>query len=375
MGFFTVIAEGASHSTTVHKLDVNLWLLPGLFGRMVTYCDIGIKFRVDAETRPDDLGLTIGIPFNTDGKAPTDLTDVLGTARTANLVFGNGAPAPAHFGGVTTYDDEDPPHDPQGGQAPNPPLTFLPFDEVRSMLKTYEDGDWSYSTYRVVPRSSLKAGKVYYLRLRFKVGNLGQVWRWQRTALRRSFAIADLRVNEFRDVPEISPKPYWEGALPLERVNFFLVVTAKLKEQRRSPEPKYVRPLETLSWERYLMRRITRRQGDPFLIYYWRKDNVSDVSPLRAFLEVERRRPTAAVYAWISAGIVVVALILLWPSFDLADTLLGHILALGWSALVGAGLVVLFTIAIRTAQFVITNWSRMSTWLEKREAKHFKIRQ
>lgn len=367
MGFFTVLATRADPEFSVHKLDVNLWLLPGLFGRTVTFCDIGIKLSVSTDVRPEDLGLVIGIPFRSDKRDPIDLISIIETNRTANLVFGNGAKAPVRAGGpeaLSTYDDED------GAYSP---VTLLPFDAARSRLCVSRESDTPYTTYTVAPRASLHPGRNYYLRLRFKVVDMGQVWLWQRAGARRAFAVADMRVNEFRDLPSLQEPPYWSGAVPLGRVNFFLVLTAKLKEQRRSPEPRYLRPLETGSWKDYLGRKLSARGKESFLIYYWRKENVTELTPFRAFLEVEKRRPTAAIYAWISSLATIAAFLLLWPSFDVTDTLLASLVKAGSTVFVAGGLALL-TFAIRVAHLLLTHWSRLAPWVEKLEAKHFSFK-
>lgn len=368
MGFFTILAARAQPNFTVHKFDVNLWLLPGLFGRTVTYCDVGIKLSVPEPVRADDLKLTIGMPFRTAQQSPTDLIPIIETNRNANLVFGNGAEAPKRNGGVntlSTYDDED---------GKFSPITLLPCDGNVSELRSSGASESAYTTYTVVPRANLEVGAYYYLRVRFKIADLGQVWLWQRSGARRSFAIADLRANEFRDTPSLQTPPYWAGAVPLAKVNFFLVMTAKLKEQRRSPEPRYLRPLETHSWEEYLGRRLTTRQDDSFLIYYWRKEDVTELSPFRAFLEVEKRRPTAAIYAWISTIATVGLLLLLWPSFDISQTLLAQITSAGWGALVAVGVVAILGAAFQAARLAVTTWGKWGIWLERFESRRYRIK-
>ncbi|MFW2513876.1 hypothetical protein ACNI3K_08880 [Demequina sp. SO4-13] len=365
MGFFSVLAAGSdSPKFDVLKFDANLWILPGFPGRRVVFCDIGLKVAITSSVQSrEKLGLRLGVPFRIEDSV-TDLAHrFYGDARTANLVFGNSADAPRKTSSsVYEYDDGD-------GR-----VSLLEIDMKTSEVFAVGENSQAYTVYSVVSEQPVEEGEEYYLRVRFRVADTGRAWSWQRIGQRRSFAIADLRVHEFRDLPVLRPEVNFERlAIPLAQVNFFVVVSSRLKEQRKSPEPRYVRPLERHVWENYLGRRLSRRRGESFLIYYWRKEPVNESSPFRAFLEVERRRPTAARFALIAAGVSIVGFVLVSPTVSLEASLLvtlsDHIVATV-ATFVGAGLVYG---ALRLAVSLVPHLPAMRRWIARFEDRHFRV--
>lgn len=372
MGFFAVMSAGAGAAELiVKKLDVNVWLLPGLPGRRVIYCDVGLKLQVgDVPSSPNDrLKVHLGIPF----QLAEDIEDLSrlfhDDKRTANLVFGNNDEAPRKSGRFYTYfDGED-------------EVALLEPDSQQSKIIARgikRDGRKSaYSVLEVSSEQAVEANKIYYLRLRLVATDSGKTWSWQSVGWRRSFAIADLRVNEFRDQPSLDhPVSFELKSLDIERVNFFVVITSRLKEQRASKPPRYVRPLERRVWEPYLGRRLSKRNGETFLIYYWRQELVTPESPFRSFLEVERRRPTATPFALIAGAVSVVGFILVSPvsSFDqsVLAAVVGSGAALASTALALVSVGVLLALG-RFVAMAIPHWKRVGQFLSWLETRRFRL--
>jgi hypothetical protein len=373
VGFFSVLsAEDGNDDLTVKKVDVNIWILPGLFGRQVILCDVGLKVQLTQPAVPDENGnrklrLRVGVPFRLRDEV-RDLSHLFyDNKRTANLVFGNSSDEPKRALGSSYYRYDD-----GEGQ-----VNFVEVDTGKSRVDACGVGKDAYTLYSVVSAQSVKPGDAYYLRLRFPVDErFGNTWSWQRIGRRKSFAIADLRVNEFRDHPVLEPKRALQRiALPIERANVFVVVSSRVKEQRKSPEPRYVRPLERFVWEPYLERRLSRKSRESFLIYYWRKGNVNGDSPLRAFLEVEKRRPTATMFALLSGAIAIFGFILVSPELNFEKSLLSNIVrdtAAGAVALFTLlGVSALFGLARLVATF-LSRWPKMAAQFDRIEGRIFR---
>jgi hypothetical protein len=344
-------------------------------GRRVVYCDLGIKVRVE-HTGPKNgdngtLHFQLGLPFTVQ-EQPEDLTSLFygeGAKAMANMVFGNVADAPKSSANGNVYDDgED-------------LITFTETDPDNSKLNPALKSD-PYCIYQVRSKRPVVAGEICYFRLRFKVSDPGRTWSWQKIGMRRSFAITDLRVNEFREIPPIaSPPDFQRIALNIDRINCFFVASSKFKAGRISPAPRYVRVLERTSWEKYLKRKLTLSKNEVFVITYWRKDGDSALeqdsseqkTQFRAFLELERRRPTAARFALIASAISIVGFLLLTPTMNFQTTF-------GWSiilnvqallpGILGAGFL---AAAVRFLPMLLKSWKWFLQKILAFEAHRYKL--
>jgi hypothetical protein len=307
MTFFALTRVPSTRDFTVKKLDINLWILPG-FLTQEYFCDVGILLHL-APGSTGTVALELTLPFVAEG-----LTDLVPSLRSSdkacNLVFGTngGKVATVGTGGAAlpAFDD--------GTGA----FALMGFDRDKSK----EQDKWTpkatggrpVSFWRIQAEHQTFPTDAIYLRLRFKVDDPGKTWVWQPGVRRRSHSISDLRVNEFRTTNHHQNLPdYTNNYMSVERVNAFVIMSARYKVGRVSPEPKYVRVLENAAWEpEYLNRRLTRRRED-FIITYWPKDNVTADKPLRSFIEVERRRPTALKSALTGSVMTILVLTLLLP--------------------------------------------------------------
>ena len=93
-------------------------------------------------------------------------------------------------------------------------------------------------------------------------------------------------------------------------MNSFVIVPARFKAGRVNPEPKYVRILESHAWQVYL-RRSLGLGDEAFVITYWTTEDITNVKPFRAFIEIERRRPTAIRASMIAAVVILSGLLLI----------------------------------------------------------------
>lgn len=367
MTSFIVLARSGSALFDVERLDINQWILPGAFGRQVIYCDVGLRLALREEvTRDRTLRFDLGVPFTaTDEDSIEDLVPVmLDSKELCSLVFGDINAQPTHKGGTWVIDDGT-------GE-----MQLERFDrdtskrdaDVRASGRTFSL--WTIAA----EDAAIEDGTSVYFRIRFHVKKPGMTWSWQRGERRRSHAISDLRVNELRDRPrfEHSP-PDLQRALSINRVNGFVINQARLKAGRVSPEPKYVRILEGSLWDQYLMRRLSRKD-EPFVATYWTREDVDRDKPFRAFLEVERRRPTSARWAGVTVAALVVAMVLLRSPSELADSVVTHTAVGVWTLV--AGLVAAGVIASAVRIFVRAaaagHWRRLKGLVDRWETFRFR---
>ncbi len=280
---------------------------------------------------------------------------------TANLVFGNNAPSPLPTPHGYTYDD-------------GADTILLSTVDRRQCTETEAIRDGTYSLWDIQTEGPVSVGQVLYIRVRFVVRKTARAWHWRKIGLRRSFVLADLRVNELRAKPQLPNAPdFVTQSKSFKVVNCFLVASSRLKSGRVSPQPTYVRLLEGILWERYLGRRLGRK-GDVFVITYWQKDDVSHELPFRAFMELERRRPTAGRFAVIAAGISILGYLLFSPSGQLDQSTIFALWQSGYVKLVALS-VAAFAILPKflpqlSRVFMMSSWLRDSirrfeTWVYK----------
>ncbi|MFK0249712.1 hypothetical protein ACIQUM_33855 [Amycolatopsis azurea] len=367
MGFFCVLRENDDVDFDVEKLDLNVWVLPGILGRRVMFCDVGLKLkilRIDPNAVDRRPRLQLGIPFGADDNL-RDLTHLFYDERNvANLVFGNKAPAPSPQEGAYHYND--------GDETEPADLILTPLD-LQSSKRQQEAVDKPFSVWRLQVARSVQENSTIYLRCRFRVRKSGRTWSWTKIGQRRSFAIADLRVNEFRDRPDLNPSPdFANDAKPIGQANVLLVTSAKLKAGRVSPQPRYVRVLEGRLWESYIGRRLGKK-GETFVVTFWQRNNIQADDSFRTFLEVERRRPTASRFAIISSAITISGLALLSPPGQFQNSLLWTVLSSGWTIAGGisVGVVVAF---VRLGIMLFSRWPKLVAYFRRLEDRFYRIR-
>ena len=107
MSFFAIVRTGASAQFIVQKLDLNLWVLPGVFGRQVLLCDVGIRIEVLEDIDPNQvIELDLALPFVADTESLVDLVPIIrDNHELFDLIFGNTGHSPFAHDGAWYFDD------------------------------------------------------------------------------------------------------------------------------------------------------------------------------------------------------------------------------------------------------------------------------
>lgn len=363
MSSFSLIRGNGSVSWGAERLDINIWVLPSILGQQIYYCDLGICAVIEREPTPGQrLSFELRLPFVADFDEVSDLMPLMrNDDQLLALVFGTSdLKAQAESFGRCVRDE------PTKG-----PLLLLDLDlSACKAHKPANDGEsrWLISSGDL---DGVPAQSRVYVRMRFTTHAPGRLWAWQRSGRWNSHAICDLRVNDFR---QSSHDVDFARLATFERVNAFIIASANYKSGRVSPTPKYVRILETSAWVAYLRRRLGRPR-EMFIITYWKRADVSErvdqSHPFRAFIELERRRPTAAKSTTIGVAAIVLVLILTQSGVSLAASIgwqLGQQFY-GWIA--GAlSVPILITasrwIASRLNGASVAKFKRALAWVENR---------
>jgi hypothetical protein len=217
-------------------------------------------------------------------------------------------------------------------------MRFVPID-TSNCGQRMVSADQDLSIWRIsARRHSSSVGTSLYLRMRFRMRRTGRAWAWQTSERRRSHAISDIRVNELRERPDLAgdAPDFRNDAMDIRRVNSFIIIPARFKAGRVNPAPSYVRILESHAWQLYL-RRSLGLGNEAFVITYWSMADVTSTRPFRAFIEVERRRPTAVRAAMASTIVILVGLLLLHSASSLRSTFLFESAYWAWAILSGLG--------------------------------------
>ena len=320
-------------------MDLNVWVLPSIVKGELFCVDMGLRLTLEEDAGPGHpILFRVGLPFAVRDKTEKvrDLVPTLVNDRElCALVFGASDISveikqnQGWKSGTWIQDGET--GDPSGAVVQGQML-FVPL-EIDKCLELERSAKRDYSIWELsAGERQVEKGAAVYLRFRFLTRRPGKVWDWQRSLSSRH-AISDLRVSEFREKPTLANPPnYSTDVLDAGRVNGFVITSSALKAGRVSPQPKYVRVLENSSWERYLGRRLGRH-GERFLITYWSRADVTQGSPFRSFLEVERRRPTAVRAVSLATVVLLAAFALMQPLSSLKDSLAGETLGAAWGLL------------------------------------------
>ncbi len=310
MSSFALLRTGGSATVDVERVDLNVWVLPSLFRRQVYYCDIGVCCTVKNEVQAQPVEFELRVPFLPDDDNVTDLVPRMRESEgLCSLVFGNSdLKLTRDVLGTWVSDDAGPLL-----------LTDLPAAQRKNApLPNTHAASWVVSTGPV----TLPAGTRLYVRLRVTTHEPNRLWAWQRGGRWNSHSLCDLRVNEFREKGRSDFPVDFSKVITLPRVNGFLISSARYKAGRVNPIPKYVRVLENDSWVEYLGRRLSRGK-ELFLITYWKDTDVSPAHPYRAFMEMERRRPTATRSIIAATFLLLLAILAGQPLSSLSQSPLG----------------------------------------------------
>lgn len=321
MSSFALLRTGGSVPVEVERVDLNVWVLPSLFRRQVYYCDIGVCFSLKSDAAAQPVEFELRVPFLPDDGNVTDLVPRMrDNEGLCALVFGNSDLKRTRDAVGTWVSDDTGPL----------LLTDLPSAERRNAPSADTlAASWVVSTGPV----TLSTGTRLYVRLRVTTHEPNRLWTWQRRGRWNSHALCDLRVNEFREKGRSDFPVDFSKVITLPRVNGFLISSAQYKAGRVNPTPKYVRVLESDSWADYLSRRLSRGH-ERFVITYWKDTDVSPAHPYRAFVEMERRRPTATRTIIVATCLLLLAILASQPLSILGQSPLGQFAGQLWALVV-----------------------------------------
>ena len=351
MSSFTLLRTGGSALVEIEHVDLNIWILPSLFRRQVYYCDIGVCFILKDDIRDHSVELELRVPFLPDDDDVIDLVPRMRESEAlCSLIFGNSNLNVTRDSLGTWVSDDTGPL--LLTDLPSTKRKKAPSDETRA-------ASWVISTGPI----SLAANTRLYVRMRVTTHEPNCLWTWQRGERWNSHALCDLRVNEFREKGKSDFPVDFSKVITLARVNGFLISPARYKAGRVNPIPKYVRVLESDSWTGYLGRRLSRNK-ELFLITYWKDTEVSPAHPFRAFMEMERRRPTATRTIISATFLVLFAILASQPFSSLSQSplglLIGHLGTLITLAISGLTIGGIWSVTkLIMTQIRSGNWDRM----------------
>jgi hypothetical protein len=291
LGFFAVIGEADQPDFRIAKLDINVWCLPGLVGRNVVSCDVGLQIHPASE-----LGhLALGVPFGTLASGLVDLAPLMqDSIRTAGLVFGR--PCVLLPTGSRTSID-------YGAGIVN--LGVL--DVGRSQRDERRSNE-NFTLWHIVIAGGAPAHTDTYVRLRFAVESLGRAWTWQRSLGVRHSAVIDLRVNDLRETQTVPDGADYQGrVVDIEELNCHVITPAVFRTLNTSPETRYVRLLEGQVWEPYLRRATDLRRSGKLIVSCWRAPGGvrAPEDGFRIFLALRREGWTEFLALFIAAVLAV----------------------------------------------------------------------
>lgn len=366
MSFFAVVQTGASAKFTVQKLDVNLWVLPGVFGRQVLSCDVGLRIKLLEDISPNYVAeFDLALPFAADPESLVDLVPIIREHEELfNLIFGNTGHRPFARQGAWYFNDGN------GDMR----FTSIETDQCRERMVSR---DQDLSIWRITARrQACPADTSLYLRVRFRIRRSGRAWSWQTSQRHHSHAISDIRVNELRERPDLAgdAPDFRNDAMDIARVNSFIIAPARFKAGRTSPLPEYVRILESHAWQPYLGRSLGLAD-EAFVITYWSMTDITATQPFRAFIEVERRRPTAIRAAMVSTIIILSGLLLLQSAASLRESFISVAAYWAWAIASGLGIGCLIVAWRLIAPLVMNGkWKGAARLLRQYEDFRYRIR-
>lgn len=308
MGFFGVLKPLvgeqqnviSSEEFEVERLDINLWILPAIFGGRTLLCDIGVRVRAITGVSCFDVSL----PFRLATNLIIDLKSAISDQDTGSLVFG--------------IDVKD---DPNSEYYMLKALTGKPLDSPVSKTLT---------VVRITPMIAMEPGERSYFRFRTEIGSAGRLMAWRRSMLGRTQSILiDARVSDLREaafVPsELQAEQRMQDILAL---NCLVIAAAKLRSIRFHPELRYVRILEGSLWERYMGRALDLTRREKYVVYFWRSQQpVTRGNEFRGFLELANARDSVST-AWLTAWFTIIVL-LVAIGHQFASSPWGHLFVSG----------------------------------------------
>lgn len=356
MGHFAVLACEADQEVQPHlsirDLHVNLWAIKGLgFGRRLFHFDIGIEIKNQG---PRDIQcIELLLPFvvekgrwgSASGEYALDLFDTVVDPATASLIFG----APVK---ISSYEDRR-----AVIEFENREVTAVGISAINT--SPVNEDEKNFSHFRVPFSEPLAPESSAYIRMRWRVFSGSPIWKWSRTD---AGARMDFRIGDTRQAPQsLTSRPeILKRSIEIEKAYVFAMFPDNMHPENVSPQPKYIRTLESSAWSPYLRSTAHPWQAKNLIVYGWQSpkkekgegSNKSPIpidsnNPFRIFMAVNRSaaKPQWYIVALAALGAYLAYLITqvdysVFPWLDKFDKLPEWIEK--WLPLIGIGSILAF---------------------------------
>jgi hypothetical protein len=280
MAYFAIVRDNAEDKFEVAACHINLWLLPATFRRRVFVCDIGLRLRaVDKELSTFGIALPVGT-YDVDANGLEDLFELMKNPVVAELVFGK--PVSSNNSRIKYSSLIN-------GALKETELNLTPISEGDTQIKKHLSGK-TFTYWSIKLEEAIKPNPIdSYVRLRFKVRNVGRVWTWKTANFTRVGALLDIRTSDVRGsyVENVSWRKHQSRIAKIDRLSVFAIVPSWLQLRATSPEYYYMRIFEGRVWEPYLARPFDLNRKEKLVIYQWRSDRAIDTNnPHRVLLDL-----------------------------------------------------------------------------------------
>lgn len=279
MSYFAIVRAAPADDFSVIECHLNVWSLAGLFKRRMFCLDVGLRLRAG---KTEVFSIDIAVPMGTYGKEAHGLRDLHSQLLDTNidkLIFGRN---------VEVVGDR--PRLKYESSTLGPTELELIKLDVPNCKRNEEYSGHAFSYWSIHFTSPLRNDPDSYLRMRFKVQNLGRTWIWKKSGLAKNGALMDLRITDLREsYDDTGWTPSADMLVPIESLNLFAIVPSSLQLRAVSPPYYYMRLFEGRVWEKYLNRAVDRRRKEKLVIYQWRSpkdESISPANPFHAFIDL-----------------------------------------------------------------------------------------
>ena len=218
MAFFAVVRTNPGDDFTVAECHLNLWSLAGLFRRRRFFLDVGLRLRGgEREVSTIELALPVGI-YGKEAHGLEDLYDLMLDTNISQLIFG----------GHVEIDRERSRLRYESSTLGAREIELATLDLPSCKRNEGYSGE-NFSYWMLQLNAPLRRQSDTYVRVRFKVQNLGRTWIWKKSGLARNGALLDLEtcprsISRDRqspslcDCPLLAPAPSCKSSISLHAV-------------------------------------------------------------------------------------------------------------------------------------------------------------
>jgi hypothetical protein len=300
MGFLGIMRDPRGVAFQLPELNVNLWVLPGLFGRRVVYLDVGIHLRAPSESALSSFVLLL--PGGT-GEEVVDLATSLTDPKVAKLIFGEQVEIDVNEGRLCFVEGED--------------VEILPISKTETS-KVAAKSDSNFSHWHIQLARTVR--ETAYVRLRFRVRTRGRMLLIRGFGMFASRILIDFRVSDLRESVTVPDQAiYQQALLPIEKLTCHAILPTRFRAPPVGASTLVLPPrlLEGTVWESYLGRATYLLRQGKLTVFPWHHDDRITLNrPFRAFIDVARDTPVLLPYQFLLAVVAVACaeLLVLDPS-------------------------------------------------------------